>query len=105
MKESYRKGVANHPGPESCRQINYEALEALTGGSAGQPLSPERCSSGVPTPIPCGGRQQRQARNREGLPHPSGSQNLACVDTSCPESGRASGRPRKKVPWSADGTS
>ena len=33
MKESYRKGLANHPGPESCEGSakRKAALEALTG--------------------------------------------------------------------------
>ena len=37
MKESYRKGIANHPDPESCRCCSREAgREALTGAQAGQ---------------------------------------------------------------------
>jgi hypothetical protein len=31
MKEPYRKGIANHPGPESCEGRREAALEALTG--------------------------------------------------------------------------
>ena len=41
MKESYRKGIANHPGPESCvigRKVRHEAL---TGVQAGWVLSRE----------------------------------------------------------------
>jgi hypothetical protein len=37
MKEPYRKGIANHPGPESCegsRDSREAALEALTGVQA-----------------------------------------------------------------------
>lgn len=41
MKESYGEGIASHPGPESCVGIGNGAREALTGGSTGQPLSPE----------------------------------------------------------------
>ena len=29
MKESYRKGIANHPGPEPCEGGREAALEAL----------------------------------------------------------------------------
>ena len=36
MKESYRKGVANHPDPESCVASRKAAVEALTGAHAGQ---------------------------------------------------------------------
>ena len=32
MKESYREGVANHPGPEPCEGGRKAALEALERG-------------------------------------------------------------------------
>jgi hypothetical protein len=32
MKESYRKGVANHPDPEPCEGGRNAALEALDRG-------------------------------------------------------------------------
>ena len=32
MKESYREGVANHPGPEPCEGSRKVALEALDRG-------------------------------------------------------------------------
>ena len=32
MKESYRKGIANHPGPEPCEGGREAALEALDRG-------------------------------------------------------------------------
>ena len=41
MKVRYRKGLANHPGPESCGGAREGAAEALTGEAAGQPLSRE----------------------------------------------------------------
>jgi hypothetical protein len=49
MKESYRKGVASRPGPESCVASREAAIEALTGGSAGRVLSCEIIATGVPT--------------------------------------------------------
>jgi RNA-directed DNA polymerase len=49
MKVRYRKGVANHPDPESCGGVREGATEALTGESAGQPLSREIRQSGAPT--------------------------------------------------------
>src|SRR6266496_4121934 len=33
MKESYREGIANHPGPEPCEGSRKAALEALDRGS------------------------------------------------------------------------
>src|SRR5216684_1355746 len=49
MKESHRKGVANHPGPESCVGSRKAAGEALTGAHAGWVLSCEIIATGVPT--------------------------------------------------------
>jgi hypothetical protein len=51
MKESYRKGPANHPGPESCEGSAKRkgALEALTGVYAGFVLSSEIDHFRVPT--------------------------------------------------------
>src|SRR5215471_16377375 len=50
MKESHRKGVANHPDPESCVASRKATTEALTGAHAGRVLSCEIIASGVPTP-------------------------------------------------------
>lgn len=49
MKVRYRKGVASHPGPESCADGREAVREALTGEPAGQPLSREIGKSGAPT--------------------------------------------------------
>jgi RNA-directed DNA polymerase len=49
MKESYRKDLASHPGPESCAGDREVAGEALTGVHAGQPSSCEIRQSGTPT--------------------------------------------------------
>ena len=49
MKVRYRKGVATHLGPESCGGVREDDFEALTGETAGQPLSRERMFSRVST--------------------------------------------------------
>ncbi len=51
MKESYRKGLASHPGPESCEDSakRKAVLEALTGAYAGFVLSSEIDYYRVPT--------------------------------------------------------
>lgn len=49
MKELHRKGIANHPGSESCVCICKDADEALTGEYAGQPLSCEIQTTREPT--------------------------------------------------------
>ena len=75
MQESYRKGVANHPGPESCGAYRKVRREALTGAHAGRVLSCEihalprerqvlRNADAVET----GGRQYWLYRHREVQP-------------------------------------
>jgi hypothetical protein len=49
MKEPHKKGVANRLGLESCAEGRKASGEALTGENAGQPLSSEITSIGVPT--------------------------------------------------------
>src|ERR1700728_6412 len=49
MEESYRKGLANHPDPESCVASREAAIEGLTGAHAGRVLSCEIIATGVPT--------------------------------------------------------
>jgi group II intron reverse transcriptase/maturase len=49
MQEPHKKGLANHLGPESCAGGRKVVGEALTGEDAGQPLSSEITSTGVPT--------------------------------------------------------
>jgi len=49
MKESHRKGLANHPDPESCGGRRKAPVEALTGAQAGRVLSCEISPTRVPT--------------------------------------------------------
>src|SRR5258708_18997920 len=49
MQEPHKKGRAIHLDPESCAGGRKVAGEALTGAHAGQPLSSEITSIGVPT--------------------------------------------------------
>ena len=49
MEESYRKGLANRPDPESCVTSREAAIEALTGAHAGRVLSCEIIATSVPT--------------------------------------------------------
>ena len=49
MQVRCTEGLANHSDPESCAGIREGVGEALTGESAGQPLSCERLKSRVPT--------------------------------------------------------
>jgi hypothetical protein len=49
MKESYRKGVAIHPDPESYVASRKAAIEALTGAHTGRVWSCEIIAIRVPT--------------------------------------------------------
>ncbi len=49
MQEPHKQGLANQLDPESCAGGREDAGEALTGAHAGQPLSSEITSTGVPT--------------------------------------------------------
>ena len=62
MKELYGKGVASHPGPESCVGSRKTAIEALTGVNAGRPLSREIIEIGVPTSFSMAERLHRRVR-------------------------------------------
>ena len=62
MKESYRKGVANHPDPESCVGSRKAAGEALTGAHAGRVLSCEINRVRSADAVQRGGRQHRWVR-------------------------------------------
>jgi len=68
MKESYRKGVANHLGPESCVVSRKAGREALTGVQAGWVLSRERKLVPGADVVKQGGRQQGGSRYREAPP-------------------------------------
>jgi hypothetical protein len=49
MQEPHKKGIANYLDPESYADVGNHVGEALTGAHAGQPLSSEITSPGVPT--------------------------------------------------------
>ena len=51
MKEPYGKGLASHPGPESCDTTREGGAEAWTGERAGELSSREITTAMVPTPL------------------------------------------------------
>ena len=97
MKESYRKGVANHPDPESCVVSREAAIEALTGAHAGRVLSCEITAIRVPT----------LCHEAEGHTAVSANASLrwtlrslrprACMETPRARTGRPHWRPSRKV--------
>ena len=77
MKVRYRKGIANHPDPESCGGAREGAIEALTGESAGQPLSREIKQSGAPTLLSEAEGHTGEGVTREPSTGPARSQTLS----------------------------
>jgi RNA-directed DNA polymerase len=76
MQEPYVKGVAHHHGPESCVARREARGEALTGESAGQPLSSEIEYSGAPTLLYGGEGHTGGDAKREPSPGPAESKTL-----------------------------
>src|SRR5256885_2277892 len=102
MKESYRKGLADHPDPESCMASRKAAIEALTGAHAGRVLSCEIIAIGVPTPC------HEAEGNTEGCAIASIRRTLrslrpqACMETPRARTGRPHRRPlpkRRRAGW------
>ena len=77
MKVRYRKGIANHPDPESCGGAREGVVEALTGESAGQPLSREIKQSGAPTLLSEAEGHTDEGAMREPSKGPARSQTLS----------------------------
>ena len=93
MQEPHGKGLASHPGPESCGATREGGAEALTGGSAGELSSREITTSMVPTPLgeAEGNIHGRAIASVQGTGR--GRRTSACTDTPCAGTGRSHGSP------------
>src|SRR5215469_17963470 len=97
MKESYGKGVANHPDPESCVAGRKAAIEALTGAQAGRVLSCEIIATRVPTSFDkaegniCGSDPASVRRTLRSL------RPRTCLETPRARTGRPQRRPTGKM--------
>ena len=65
MKESYREGVANRPGPEPCEGSRKTALEALDRGICRLGIELRNRVVQGADGVGRTGRQQREARQRK----------------------------------------
>lgn len=65
MKESYREGVANHPGPEPCEGSREAALEALDRGICRLGMELRKSQIREADGVRQSGRPQRVAQYRE----------------------------------------
>ena len=97
MKVRCRKGVANHPGPESCGGVREGAVEALTGESAGQPLSREIKQSGAPTLLSEAQGHTGEGATREPLAGPTRSKTLSMRRSSLNRNWEISSVPAEKL--------
>lgn len=94
MKESYREGVANHPGPEPCEGSRKAALEALDRGICRLGIELRNRVVQGADGVRQHGRLQRGARQRECGAALRSRRPQACGETSCARTGRPHYRPR-----------
>ena len=106
MKVRHRKGIANHPGPESCGGAREGVVEALTGEGAGQPLSREIRQSGAPTLLSEAEGHIGEGATREPSASPTRSKTLSmrrsspnrnCEISSAPAAQLAAGGSGKAI--------
>lgn len=90
MKESYSKDPASHADPESCGPVREDCPEALTGADAGEVLSHEIRTPGLPTLLSEAEGNNAQAARARPMRHRRGRRPSACVEAS----GIGTGRPR-----------
>ena len=97
MKESRRKGVANHPDPESCVASRKAAIEALTGAQVGWVLSCEIIATGMPTPLNKAEGNIDECAIASIRRTPRSQRPQACIEAPCARTGRPQRRPSFKV--------
>ena len=96
MKESYREGLASHPGPESCAGVREDAREALTGAHAGAVLSLENVVSWGADAVPMAEGNTAGSEKASIPSAPRGLRPDACVEALCTEIGRSRGFPSRR---------
>ena len=79
MKESYREGVANRPGPEPCEGSHEAALEALDRGICRLGIELRKRAVQGADGVKQHGRPQRGARQRECGTAPIKRAILRCI--------------------------
>jgi len=94
MKESHRKGITNHPDPESCAGGGNTPGEALTGAHAGQLLSSENRQSACRPDTLQGKATPGGPVDREGPQDAAESKNLSMCGNSMHENREAPQVPR-----------
>ena len=94
MKESYREGVANHPGPEPCEGGRKAALEALDRGISRQGIELRNQPNPGADAVRASGRQHENGRSGESALDPA--------ESETPGMRRNSTRENRETPWPSD---
>jgi hypothetical protein len=92
MKESYREGIANHPGPEPCEGGRETALEALDRGICRLGIELRNRVFRGADGVRQHGRQQRADATRRARRGPA--------ESKTPSMQRNSMRENRETPWS-----
>ncbi len=109
MKVHYRKGVATHPGPESCGTAREGSRSDLSDlgrsvdrGSVGRAIEPRKQQFGVPTSLGARKATLDGALLQVPFRTPRGRRPRACVEAPCARTGRSRGHPAgmaRRVAW------
>jgi hypothetical protein len=91
MKESYREGVASHPGPQPCEGGREAALEALETGIRRQGIELRNPPLSGADGVRAAGRQHESGRQRESAIDPA--------ESKTPGMRRNSMRENRETPW------
>ena len=91
MKESYREGVASHPGPQPCEGGREAALEAWERGICRQDIQLRNPALSGADAVKAGGRQHGGGRQRETA--------LGPAESKTPGMQRNSMRENREIPW------
>ena len=102
MQESHGEGIANHTDPELCVASRKAGDEALVGACAGQVLSPESTSIGVPTLSREAEGHTLSINSARWAGTPRGQRPRACTEAPCARTGRSQVSPPA---WQATGRS
>ena len=98
MKESYREGVANHPGPEPCGCHRKVAPEALDRGICRLGIELRNLAVRGADGVRQFGRQQREHAERRAWRGPAESETPGMQRNGVPSGPARTGRPRRR-PW------
>ena len=91
MKESYREGVASHPGPQPCEGGREAALEAWERGIRRQGIELRNQLMPGADAVRAVGRQHEGGRQRESA--------LGPAESKTPGMRRNSMRENRETPW------